>query len=66
MMKPGDLRRFSDNVSVPSAVSCPFLVVSTYYVMSVERVDILMNGETHTNWLSSFVEKNSEALDETG
>jgi hypothetical protein len=65
-MKPGELRRFSENVSVPSAASCPFLVVSTYHFMSVARVDILMNGETHTNWLASFVEKNSEVLDETG
>jgi hypothetical protein len=65
-MKRGELRRFSANVSPALFAGRTFLVVSAYHFMSVERVDILMDGQLHEDWLGSFVRKNSEVLDETG
>jgi hypothetical protein len=65
-MKRGELRRFSVNVIPALYADRTFLVVSAYHFMSVERVDILMDGQLHKDWLGSFVRKNSEVLDETG
>jgi hypothetical protein len=64
-MKQGELRRFSDNLSPVSYAGRTFLVVSNYHFATTKCVDILMDGELHKNWFGSFVEKNSEVVDET-
>lgn len=67
-MQPGDLRRFK-GLGVGSSLRAGVFVVLARYdfpldaYLSVEKVDVFLDGGIKTGWSSSWVEDNSEVLD---
>ena len=73
-MKPGDLRRFKDNVVFPLAATQSF-AGRTFLVLGIidrvpgrraGRVELLVEGGIQKGWGYPWVEQNSEALSEAG
>ena len=64
-MRPGELRKFRDDVSLFDYAALSFLVLRVYHFEGAERLDMLMGGELFESWLHSWVEMNSELISET-
>lgn len=70
-MKPGDLRRFNDNLIVDDAefgVGDIFMVLDVFHRRSSlpAEVTFLVNGKIMTGWGLPWIMNNSEALNEEG